>query len=61
MHTLTCYIDPRPAPATHERHIVESRHKKEVTLAVGMRIVGATLWIAAWVVGLGYFIGWLGS
>jgi len=61
MNTLTCYIDPRPAPATQEPHIVDSRHKNEVILTVGMRIVGATLWIAAWVVGLGYFVGWLGS
>lgn len=59
MNTGSCNIDRQPGEATREPQIVNGRYRDEVILKMASKIIGAALWTGAWVVTIGYIIGWL--
>ena len=59
MNTVNCNIDRQPNKAAREPQIVNGRRRDEVIFKMASRIIGAALWTGAWVVTIGYIVGWL--
>lgn len=59
MNTVNCNIDRQPSEVTREPQIVNGRHRDEVIVKMASKIIGAALWTGAWVVTIGYIVGWL--
>jgi hypothetical protein len=59
MNTINYNLYRRPNEVAREPQTVNSGYKHEFIVKTASRIIGAALWTGAWVVGLGYIIGWL--